>query len=254
MEKKHAGKVAIVTGAASGMGQDVAVLLAELGAAIALVDRDAEGLQATSGLLEDLEVPTQTYVHDLEELKGLERLVGTIADDFGHIDILMNAAGLGREKESVLDFDLAEWSRLHAINHTAPTMLLSYTARHMVERRIEGRIVNYLSVAAFRPSTTLAYGSAKAALTHVTRIAAQQLGPHGINVNAVVPGLTMTNFGAKQRSRQEADALASSGRLANMKGKAAVARDVNGPAVFLTLPEASHITGHALHTNAGAWF
>ena len=242
-------RVAIVTGAASGVGRATTFFLLQAGARVAALDRDETGLNATISEGKGLG-DVRPYLHDLTDLDAIGPLVDTIHKDFGEINILINAAGIICNMARIWDIDLDNWRFTHDVNLTAPMLLTKFVSRHMIAQGNGGRIVNVASSSAFRPHSQIAYGSAKAGLVQLTRGCAGQLGDHNINVNCVAPGITMTNF--TPRPEEESHRLASEGRLSNLLGRAATAADVAGPIVFLCLPESRQMTGQVVHTSAGA--
>ena len=126
-------------------------------------------------------------------------------------------------------------------------LLMQEVARHMIERGEGGRIVNVSSSSAFRARSHVAYASSKAAIVQLSRSAAAELAPHGINVNAVAPGLTRTGM----TGDRDIDEDARSGHLSNLFGRAAEPPDVAAAIVFLCLPESRQITAQTIHTSAG---
>jgi NAD(P)-dependent dehydrogenase (short-subunit alcohol dehydrogenase family) len=235
------GKVAIVTGAASGIGQATARLLAAQGAAVV-------GVDVTPG-------DGTAIVADLASVEECERVVASAVSAQGRVDILVNAAGTS-SGSSLLDTTVDVWERVLAVNLRAPMLLMQHAARHMVRQGDGGRIVNVSSGSAFRalPSTP-AYGASKAGLLSLTRMGAGELGPYGINVNAVAPGITATPMALRTIGARAAgglDELVSQGPMANLLHRVSTAEDVAAVIVFLCLPASRQITGQTLHTSAGS--
>ena len=235
------GKVAIVTGAASGIGRATAEMLASHGATVV-------GVDVTEGEHTDL-------VADLSDPDACGRVVEDVVAARGRVDILINAAGISAGA-GLLDTTLDVWDRVLAVNLRAPLLLMQHAARHMIRQGDGGRIVNVSSGSAFRalPSTP-AYGASKAALLSLTRMGAGELGPHGINVNAVAPGITATPMALRTigaRAEGGLESLVSEGPMANLLHRVSTAEDVAGVIVFLCLPESRQVTGQTLHTSAGS--
>ncbi|HVM64256.1 MAG TPA: SDR family oxidoreductase [Acidimicrobiales bacterium] len=235
------GKVAIVTGAASGIGQATAAMLRGHGAVVVGVDvTEAEG----TGI-----------VADLASVDACGEVVERVVAAHGRVDILVNAAGIS-SGAGLLDTTVDIWEHVLAVNLRAPMLLMQHAARHMVSQGDGGRIVNVSSGSAFRalPSTP-AYGASKAGLLSLTRMAAGELGPHGINVNAVAPGITATPMALRTIGARAAgglDELVSEGPMANLLHRVSTAEDVAGVIVFLCLPESRQVTGQTIHTSAGS--
>ena len=234
------GKVAIVTGAASGIGRATAVLLQQHGAGV--VGGDVVDGEHTN------------IVEDLADPDECARVVGDAVASRRRRDVLVNAAGVSAGA-GLLDTTLDTWEWVLAVNLRAPLLLMQHAGRHMVRQGDGGRIVNVSSGSAFRalPSTP-AYGASKAGLLSLTRMAAGELGPHGINVNAVAPGITATPMALRTigaRAEGGLDALVSEGPMANLLHRVSTAEDVAGVIVFLCLPASRQVTGQTIHTSAG---
>ena len=244
------GKVAIVTGAASGIGHATAVLLAERGAAVAAVDVNGPGLEPVVAELRNRGVKAEAVIADLADEAATSAVVDTAVTGLGRVDILVNAAGTS-SGASLLDTSVEVWERIHAVNLRAPFLLMQHAGRRMIEQGDGGRIVNVSSGSAFRAlPATPAYGSSKAALLSLTRMGAGELGVHGINVNAVAPGITATPMAV--RALGDLDALVSAGPMANLLHRVSTPEDVAAVIVFLCLPASRQVTGQTIHTSAGS--
>ena len=244
------GKVAIVTGAASGIGHATAVLLAERGAAVAAVDVNGPGLEPVVAELRNRGVKAEAVIADLADEAATSAVVDTAVTGLGRVDILVNAAGTS-SGASLLDTTVEVWERIHAVNLRAPFLLMQHAGRRMIEQGDGGRIVNVSSGSAFRAlPATPAYGSSKAALLSLTRMGAGELGVHGINVNAVAPGITATPMAV--RALGDLDALVSAGPMANLLHCVSTPEDVAAVIVFLCLPASRQVTGQTIHTSAGS--
>ena len=186
-----AGKVALVTGGASGIGEAAVIALARQGAIVAVLDRESEGAKRTSEAARAIVGASEALVVDLADGDAIAPAVNRVIDSFGRIDILVNCAAIVGEHSTVLDYSEKSSDEVHAVNLKEPFLLLQHVARHMVARGGGGRIVNVSSSSAFRAGKArLAYASTKAALVQITRSAAAELAPYDINVNAVAPGIT----------------------------------------------------------------
>ncbi len=191
MQFDFKGRVVLVTGAAQNIGGEIARAFSRAGAQVCLADIDAEGLAARGRAL-----AVEHYALDLSKRSEAREAVEAIARRHGRIDILVNAAGgvrgqVGRPIEEIGEED---WRGIFEANLEGAFWLIQAVAPAMKEARF-GRIVNIASAAGLRPSLTgiQAYTAAKHALVGLTRQLSWELGPHGITVNAIAPGLILSN-------------------------------------------------------------
>ncbi len=248
-----AGKLALVTGGASGIGAATAHLLAGHGAAVAVLDRDPAGLERVVSAIRKGGGHATAHRADLADIESIPAVVAEVLRVHGRIDILVNAAGISGDEGEILTQSEANWDRVLAINLKAPFRLIQEVGRHMVARGGGGRIVNVTSSSAHRARRVMApYGAAKAGLAQLTRTAAADLGGHDINVNAVAPGVTLTPMTAMIGDEAAFAKLIAEGPLANLLGRASQPEDVADAVVYLCLPGSRQITGQTLHTSAGA--
>lgn len=251
------GKVALVTGGGAGIGAAVVRLLAQAGADVAVFDRDLAAAEATierdvvgagrRGLAVQI---------DLAEVERIPAASERVVSSLGGVDVLVQcayvhgwAAGFS---EKLLEVEPDDWDLVYAVNVKAALILMQWVARHMIERGVEGRIVNVTSSSAFRADSPPAYGSSKAALTQLSRTAAAELGPYGITVNNVAPALTRTPAALSVHGDETLARAVKEGSRANLLGRVAEPEDVAAAVVFLCLPEARHITAETIFATAGA--
>jgi NAD(P)-dependent dehydrogenase (short-subunit alcohol dehydrogenase family) len=253
MSDELSGKVAIVTGGASGIGRAAVAALLGAGATVAALDRDESGL---GEVVEDGAKAGGTaigLVADLADAERIPELVARVLQRFGRIDILVNCAGVAGRGQTLLELDQHDWDLVHGVNLKAPLLLMKHVARHMIERGGGGRIVNISSSSAFRArNSPIAYATSKAALVQLTRCAAAELGRHDINVNAVAPGITKTGMTRAFGGDEALLRIASSGPLENLFHRVSEPADVAAAILFLCLPASRQITGQTIHTSAGA--
>ncbi len=241
------GRVAIITGAASGMGRATAYVFADAGARLALVDRDAEGVAAVSGEVNTAGGSAQAFAADLADGDAIIDLVAKIRADVGPIDILVNNAGIS--VGAPIDHDLWEkaWELTMAVNLTAQARLIRACAVDLARNR-DGRVVNIASTEGLgATSGGSPYTAAKHGVIGLTRSMAVELGPRGINVNAICPGPIKTGMTA---------AIPDEAKTIYAKRRVALKRygepeEVAQATLSLVLPAASYITGAYLVVDGG---
>ena len=242
------GKVAVVTGAARGIGRAIALAYAGEGAAVVGADVDGGGLEALLGELKPSGTGAVAVVADVTVAAQVQRIFDAAATAFGRVDVLVNNAG-AYPFARFLDITEAEWDRVLALNLTS-VFLCSQAALRLMLPRGSGKIVNIASVAG--RSLTLAagphYATAKAAVIGLTRNLAREVGPHGIQVNAVCPGIIGTP--------PVLERLEAMGRLESEHEKVPLRRlgtaeDVAHGAVFLASSLSDYMTGAMLDVNGG---
>ena len=194
-EFSMAGEVVLVTGSRQGIGKAVALAFAEAGADVAICDvvREDGELQAVATEIEKLGRRALAVYADTSKKSDVENLVQKVMDKFGRIDVLVNNAGIVI-KSPLLDLQESDWDKLMNINVKGYFLCAQAVAKRMVAQR-RGTIINTASQYAFRVTPGMGlYAVAKAGVVMLTRALAQELGKHGIRVNAVAPGLVKSEF------------------------------------------------------------
>lgn len=242
------GKVAIVTGAAAGNGRGIALRFAEEGADVVVADVAEAGARKTAAMVEATGRRAIVTRGDVSRRSDVEAMVHQAVDTFGQVDVLINNAGV----ESLISFlklTEDEWDRVLAINLKGPFLCAQAVARHMVERGIQGSIVNIGSInseVAFRGQTH--YAASKGGVRLLTKAMAVELAPHGIRVNAVGPGVIETAMTAQSLANPEV----RDWMFANIPLKrVGQPRDVANVALFLASDEASYMTGTIVFVDGG---
>ncbi len=236
-----AGRRAIVTGGARGIGAAIAARLASAGAAVAVLDVLEE-----QGRAQAARIGGRFHRVDLSDPSDTRLRVGEAIDALGGIDILVNNAGVLR-MAPLLDIDPAEWDATFAINARAMLVTTQVAARSMIADG-GGRIINLASMAGKSGGAGQAhYAASKAAVIALTRVTALELGCHGITANALCPGYVLTEMGEETRTDADVAEWSSYSPL----GRLGVADDVAGVALFLATSDADYLTGQAINVTGG---
>lgn len=250
---RFAGKRAVVTGGASGIGRATAFRLAEEGAAVLVGDIDEEGGRALANGSDGRIAFRRCDVTDAGEIEALM----AAADAEGGLDLLFNNAGSGGAREGVGEVSPDDWDRTMALLLRSVALGTRYAAP-LIAKRGGGAIVNTASVAAlasgFAPT---AYSTAKAGVLHLTRLSAADLARHGIRVNAVLPGFITTNIftrhfeltgEARERANEVIAAVAAEAQPIRRAGRP---EDIAAAVCFLMSQDASFVTGTSLLVDGG---
>jgi NAD(P)-dependent dehydrogenase (short-subunit alcohol dehydrogenase family) len=242
----HAGRVALVTGTSRGIGQAIAVGLAERGARVVLGDR-GDAIQ-TSALIAGTGHTAVPVTLDISDPSSIEAARDRVAEELGHVDILVNNAGTFEAATwDDLDFDL--WKRVMAVDLDGP-MLMCKAFLPLMRGRGWGRVINIASATVAIPSpVSIAYRTAKMGAIGFTRALSATLGDEGITINAVLPSLTRT---AMTEGLPQAIVDASLGR--QVIHRQAEPADIAGSVFLLAADEAAWITGQTIMANAGNAF
>jgi 2-deoxy-D-gluconate 3-dehydrogenase len=241
------GKVALVTGARQGLGQGLALALAEAGADIAALDRgDVEETCAAVGALKRRAIPVKC---DLKETApaGLKQIVDGVISDLGRLDILINNAGIIRRAPAA-DFTEADWDDVLAINLKAVFFLSQAAGRAMIAQG-GGKIINIASMLSFQGGILIpSYTAAKSGVAGITRALANEWAARGVNVNAIAPGYMETENTAPLR----ADPKRSASILERIPaGRWGTPKDLAGAAVFLASAASDYLHGAILPVDGG---
>jgi NAD(P)-dependent dehydrogenase (short-subunit alcohol dehydrogenase family) len=239
------GRVAVVTGGSSGIGRAIAAALARAGARVVLIARREAELRETTAELESHGRPAAYVPADLGDRTEVKRAAEEAARPFGEPDILVNCAGINL-RPPMDDLDEDTWDRTMAVNLDAPHLLGRRFGPGMA-RRGHGRIINVASQQSFRAfSNSGAYGASKGGLVALTRSQAEAWSPHGVCVNALVPGFVVTPLVTHiPADRQGAMAERT---LIGRNGEPA---DFAGAAVFLASAASAYVTGQAIFVDGG---
>lgn len=243
-------KVAVVTGASSGIGRATSVLFAERGATVIAVGRDeatlAELVEESAGGFRQV----KPKVADLEDSDQIDALVTEIIGEFGQIDILVNAAGTIKNG-SIENTSLSEWDKMIALNLRSVFYLMNRCVPYLAKTK--GNVVNVSSVTGLRAfPNVLAYCVSKAGIDQLTRCAALELAPKGIRVNAVNPGVVVTNLHKRGgMGEEDYDKFLEHSKTTHPLGRAGTAEEVAELITFLASDKAGWITGATYPIDGG---
>jgi gluconate 5-dehydrogenase len=240
------GRVALITGGASGLGRAMAWGLACYGADVAIVDRDAKLADACAkGIAAGAGRRAIAATADVSSEREAQNAADDVIGRLGRIDVLINNAGHNIRKP-LLEYTCEEFDSLHAV-HVRGTFLFSRAiGRHMCERRT-GSIINIASILGLVGAQNVApYAAAKGALVQLTKVLALELASHGVRVNAIAPGYIDTPL-TRQHAPDVRQQIASTTPL----GRFGEARELIGAAVFLASDASSFVTGTSLIVDGG---
>lgn len=241
------GKVAVVTGASSGIGRATALAFSREGASVVLVSRDGAALEALAG---EAVGPAHPVAADVTADDTPARVVAAATGAFGGIDVLVNAAGIiGTAATDATTDEL--FDRMMAINVRAPFRLMREAFPQLQARR--GNVVNISSVNGLRAFAGVAvYCSSKAALDHLSRCAALDWAPHGVRVNCVNPGVTVTNL--HTRGGMDAERYAAflqRAKETHPLGRPGTAQEIADAVLFVASDKAGWMTGDTIAVDGG---
>ncbi|MGJ8573237.1 MAG: L-iditol 2-dehydrogenase [Hoeflea sp.] len=254
--KRLAGKSALITGAARGIGRAFAAAYVREGATVAIADINLEAAQATASEIGDGAYAVQI---DVSQQDSIDAAIGAVIAKGGKLDILINNAALFDAAETV-DITRASYDRLYAVNVGGTLFTMQAAARQMIKQGHGGKIINMASQAGRRgESLVLVYCSTKAAVISMTQSAGLNLIKHSINVNAIAPGVVdgehwehvdamFAKLENKEPGQKKAEVAASvpAGRFAKPD-------DLTGMAIFLASPESDYILSQTYNVDGGQW-
>jgi glucose 1-dehydrogenase len=244
-----AGKVALVTGASSGIGRGIAEALAEAGADVVInYQRDADGAEETARAVRASGRRALVAQADVGDPDAVVRLFGALDAEFGRLDILVNNAGIGGGGR-VSEADFASWERVIRTNLHGPFLCSQQAARRLIAQGQGGRIVNITSVHEEACSIgSGAYCASKAGLRNLTRTLALELGEHGVTANVIAPGMILTPM--NRRAQEDPDYLRWAEAQIPVR-RVGQPRDIGGMVVFLCSEAGSYCSGSTFFVDGG---
>jgi len=241
------GKIAIVTGASSGLGQSIAIALAEAGADVACHCRTIGQAAETVAQIAGIGRKAVEVVGDMAYKEAPGKVVDAVISEFGRIDILINNAGMIRRSPAV-EFSEADWAGVIDVNLSSVFRLSQAAGRHMIGQG-SGKIVNIASLLSFQGGVTVpAYTASKSGVAGLTKALANEWAKHDINVNAIAPGYMATKNTAplqadETRNRQILERIPA--------GRWGAPDDLAGTAVFLSSAASDYLQGHIVVVDGG---
>jgi len=255
-------KIALVTGAGAGIGRAIALALAGEGAAVAAADIDLAAAEKTARDATGNTARALVIEADCGDVASIDAMIAHAVAELGRLDVIVNNAGVTRYAQ-IMDLTEADWDRIHRVNAKGVFFCLQRAAREMIKQfeadGAGGRIINIASISGrgYAGASNAAYAASKGAVIALTKMAAQQLGRHDINVNAICPGVTRTELGARNAvTRAAARGISVVELQAEQEaqipiGRANLPEDIAAMAVFLASPGARNITGQSYNVDGG---
>jgi len=241
------GKIAVVTGAAQGIGRDIALALASDGADVAICDVNLEAAQRTAADIEAQGRKRLAVKTNVASSEDVNAMVGQVVEKFGRVDILVNNAGITRDG-LILRMKDEDWDLVLSINLKGAFLCTRAALKHMTKQRA-GTIINIASIVGAMGNAGQAnYVASKAGLIGMTKTIAREYANRNITANAVAPGFidTAMTQALSEDVRQELAKQIPLGRLGS-------SADVANAVRFLASPEAAYITGQVIHVNGGMY-
>ncbi|QND55204.1 2-dehydro-3-deoxy-D-gluconate 5-dehydrogenase KduD (plasmid) [Phyllobacterium sp. 628] len=238
-------KIAVVTGANTGIGQGIAVALAEAGASIAAVGRSS--MDETRALVEKCGVRFLEIKADLSSIAPIGTIVEETLKNLGGLDILVNNAGIIRRNDAI-DFTEEDWDAVIDTNLKSAFFLSQAAGRHMIKAG-HGKMINIASLLSFQGGIRIpSYTASKSGLAGITRLLACEWAAKGVNVNAIAPGYFVTNNTTALREDQDRNAQILARIPAGRWGSSS---DIGGAAVFLASRASDYVHGTVLPVDGG---
>jgi len=241
------GKVAVVIGGTSGIGRAIAHGLAEAGADVVPTSRRLEQVETTAAEIEERGRQTLRLTSDVSTRDSLQNLLDECVKKFGKVDILVNSAGRTKRAPTV-DFDEGDWNDIIETNLTGTLRACQVFGKHFLENGY-GRIINIASLSTFVSLFEVAaYSASKAAVASLTKSLAIEWAKHGVNVNAIAPGVFKTDL---NRELLESSDRGREFQTRTPMGRFGQVEELAGAAVFLASEAASFVTGEVLVVDGG---
>ena len=248
---KLEGKVALVTGASRGIGKAIALTLAREGARVAV--NYVNGALEANSVVEEIKTnggKAISIMADVSQKTQVQKMISHVIKSYGRLDILVNNAGI-LIPTNLMDTSEEEWDRVMEVNLKGPFLCTQEVAKQMIKQKY-GKIINISSISGLgcAPTGEGAYGCAKAGLIMLNSVAAQDLGPFGINVNAIAPGWIQTDM-TKGKSKGIADEINKRKTALAAMRRIGDPRDIANVALFLASDDSNFISGQLIVADGG---
>lgn len=245
------GKVAIIVGGSRGIGEGIATGLSDAGATIVVANRTSnKGSETAKGIEEYIGRETFAVPTDITSQESVNNLVKTVVDKYGHIDILVNSAGVNVRKDTI-DYTPEDWDLVQDVQLKGTFYTCQAVGRHMIENNIRGKIINVSSIDSMVVSRTniVSYMAAKGGITMLTKALATEWAPYGICVNSIAPGY----FETKMTKPLFEDPAVKEELFANipMKRFGHPYADLSGLGIYLASSASDYMTGQTLYVDGG---
>ena len=250
---RYDGRVAVITGAARGIGFGIATRLAEEGASIAVVDLDETAAVEAAAKLGAVDGAKHIGIGgDVSDAASVDAAIERVVAELGGIHVLVNNAGITRDN---LLFKMSEvdWDLVMGVHLKGPFLMTKAAQKHFVEQKY-GKILNLSSVSALGNRGQANYSAAKMGIQGFTRTLGIELGPFGINANAIAPGFIATEMtdATAARVKMSVEDFRAAAAESNPVRRVGFPEDIAAAAAFLCSDEASYITGQTLYVDGGA--
>ena len=244
------GRTVLVAGGGGRLGREIALEFSRAGAKVGVLDQRSEAAEVSVAAIRAAGGVAEPLIADITRVEQIEAAVDAHERQLGPIDVLVNAAGIYPNR-SVLEMDDAEWDRVFAVNTRGPMFCCRAVARRMVARGTRGAIVNISSAAAMSARAGSAhYCGSKAAVNLLTHVLAIELGPHGIRVNAIAPGMVLDEV-LRPGDKHELEYVELSVKMEPL-GRTGAPSDIAPAAVFLASDRSPWTTGAILEITGGS--
>ena len=246
--EKLAQKVAVITGGARGIGKQIALTFAGEGADIVI--GDIIEMETVAQDIKSLGREVITIKTDVTSKAEVQNLIHTAVNNFNKVDILVNNAGITR-RASFMELTEDDWNAVIDVNLKGAFLCIQAAAEHMIKRKY-GKIINIASVAGLNAVYVSAnYCVSKAGVIQLAKVCARELGPYGINVNAIAPGVVLTDIVYYQRTQAEVERYVEDREKWAVLGRVGTVEDIANVALFLASDESSFMTGQVIAADGG---